>query len=729
MALKEKKKISLAQFITWIVVLVLVIISVIFVVISQTMTNVKRNTQDHAIADMKENTEVYVKTIQFGLKVGVTLDEMLESDAYANMFLFVTDLDGNILARSNRSKYEIPEASVFLHFSGCEYIDTSPDIIFNYMHGHQVSSFSVRAAQTDTLVYRPLGDDMVLFYMLHQADAEQIYSDSREYIKTVRFFGIAYVTILVGLVILMGAYIISSLKLSEMKVNLSNQRVRTAQEQVRTYSDISRVLSSSYEKVYYINLSDGQYREFSSAPAKEGMPSHVKGEDFWGTVVPEIIARTADEDKDFVHSFFNENTLPDSVREAGSRNMRFRVLKDGAEVYYYSKAYLSETEGEHYLILGLKNVDALVSRDMKQLAEKDAALKRLEIYRSALLDNMLCCLEVDLSAGIIMDGPYVADGQNEMRRVELPEMKSPLRFDELADRWSRHLTSGDVGEFYKNNSCVHLCQEYENGRHLVETNYRAQWLDGTVRELRQNFYMSRRSQDNKIVALCVMYDMSEKVGRDRQIENLTEQLNQTRIKISTSQMQPHFLYNALGSIREIILEDPQYASDLVCDFTTHLRACIKSMATDELVPFSKEIENIKAYVNIEKMRFGDRMQIDFDIKNDDFKVVPLSIQPLVENAIRHGLYPKKNELGVVKISSFSQNGYDIIAVKDNGVGFDYPKVLQEIKEGKRDSTGILNLTLRLEKVMNAKVYFDSKIGEGTIVTVLIPEQNEEEDKS
>ncbi len=726
MALKIKKKISLAQFITAIVVLVILIVSVIFAVVSQTTTRVQRDTEYHAIEDMKKSSEVYSKTILFELKNGISLEKVLGSDAFTYMILFVTDSDGNIIARSNLAKYSVPEDNIFAHFEGCEYIGTSPEVIRSYMRGGEVASFSVRADQTDTLVYRPLGDDgKVLFSLLHQADAERTYADSQQYMKTVRFIGIAYIMILIGLVILMGAYIVSSVKLSNMKLDLSNQRVRNAQEQVRTYSDITRVLSSSYESVYYVNLSTGQYREFTSSSAKPDTPVHMKGEDFWGSIVSKIVAQTVEEDKDFVLSFFNRSTLPESVREEGSRNIRYRVSRNGSEVYYYAKAYLSEADGQSYLIVGLKNVDAAVAYDLKQLAEKDAALRRVEIYRSALLDNMLCCLEVDLSAGFVTEGPYVADEQNEMHRIELPELRAPIRFDDLVGTWSKHYLSSDLGEYYKNNSCAHLRQEYEGGHHLVEMNYRARWLDGSIRDLRQNFYMSQRSRDSKIVALCVVYDMSEKVSRDREIENLTEQLNQTRIKISTSQMQPHFLYNALGSIREIILEDPQYASDLVCDFTTHLRACIKSMATDELIPFSKEVENIRAYVNIEKMRFGDRMKVEFDIRTDAFPVVPLSIQPLVENAIRHGLYPKKDSQGIVKISSFSQNGYKVIVVKDNGVGFDYQKVTQEIKEGRRDSTGILNLTLRLEKVMNAKVYFDTKIGEGTTVTVLIPEQKDE----
>lgn len=204
-----------------------------------------------------------------------------------------------------------------------------------------------------------------------------------------------------------------------------------------------------------------------------------------------------------------------------------------------------------------------------------------------------------------------------------------------------------------------------------------------------------------------------------EIEALNRELDIARTYISTSQMQPHFLYNALASIREIILDDPQYASDLVCDFTTHLRACVRSMSADTFIPFSQELENIKAYVNIEKMRFGDRMAVTYDIEEDSFSVLPLSIQPLVENSIRHGLYNLK-QAGHILVSSKRVGDQYVICVKDDGIGFDYEMIKEEVKAGKRDSTGLQNLIFRLEKLLGATVGIDSNPGCGAEVKVCIP---------
>jgi Putative regulator of cell autolysis len=194
----------------------------------------------------------------------------------------------------------------------------------------------------------------------------------------------------------------------------------------------------------------------------------------------------------------------------------------------------------------------------------------------------------------------------------------------------------------------------------------------------------------------------------------------SRIRNSTSQMQPHFLYNALGSIQEVLQEDPQYASELIEDFTIHLRSCIRAMNSDAPQPFSMELDNIRAYVNIERMRFGEKLKIRYEIETDDFPIVPLSVQPLVENAIRHGIYQKGPAGGTVVLRTRDAGNAWQVEVEDNGVGFDVNAYRREAKSGKRDSTGLKNIIFRLDKVMHAHVDIVSTVGSGTKVTVTIP---------
>ena len=218
----------------------------------------------------------------------------------------------------------------------------------------------------------------------------------------------------------------------------------------------------------------------------------------------------------------------------------------------------------------------------------------------------------------------------------------------------------------------------------------------------------------------VIYDLTEHQRREKERQELERELQMSRIRNFTSQMQPHFLYNALGSIQEIVLDDPEYASDLIGDFTVHLRSCIRAMASDRLIPFDQEIANIRAYVNIEKMRFGEKLRVVYDFKKTDFQILPLSIQPLVENAIRHGIYQRGAEGGTVTVRSREQSDAWIVEVEDDGVGFDVEQSHRESASGKKDSTGLKNLIFRLDKVMNADVCIRSEIGKGTKVTVSIP---------
>ena len=191
-------------------------------------------------------------------------------------------------------------------------------------------------------------------------------------------------------------------------------------------------------------------------------------------------------------------------------------------------------------------------------------------------------------------------------------------------------------------------------------------------------------------------------------------------------MQPHFLYNTLGTIQEIVLSDPVYASELIGDFSIHLRSCIRAMANDAPLPFDQELANIKAYVNIEKMRFGDKLNVLYNIRFRDFFILPFSVQPLVENAIRHGIYERGEQGGLVVIQTEKKEDTVQITVEDNGVGFDVEKFQTDLSEGRQDSTGLKNVIFRLDKMMHAKVKIESEVGIGTTVIITVPDKENTE---
>ena len=244
---------------------------------------------------------------------------------------------------------------------------------------------------------------------------------------------------------------------------------------------------------------------------------------------------------------------------------------------------------------------------------------------------------------------------------------------------------------------------------------------------------SIKNDSGVMYGYSVVVDITEYVKRQnivrQEMSQLEQKLEELRINNSTSQMQPHFLCNALSSIREIVLINPQYASDLIYDFTVYLRACIRSMKNTDMISISQEMDNIRAYVNIEKMRMGDRLKVNYDLKSEDFQIVPLSIQPLVENAIRHGIYNRGKKGGIVVVETKTLSEWNVIIIKDDGVGFDYQKVRDEVERGERQSIGLDNVMFRLNKQLNAKVTIKSTVGVGTIIVVRIPKKGKDNERN
>ena len=196
----------------------------------------------------------------------------------------------------------------------------------------------------------------------------------------------------------------------------------------------------------------------------------------------------------------------------------------------------------------------------------------------------------------------------------------------------------------------------------------------------------------------------------------TDLLAQQKIQIALSQIKPHFIYNTLNAIQDID-GMPEEAQGAIVDFSKYLRENLDFLTASNLIPFSKEMEHVKKYVSLEKLRFGDKINIEFDIQTPDFLIPSLSLQMIVENAIKHGI-TKKYEGGSVKISTFEKNDKYFIVVEDDGVGFDVDKVIGETHLGFKNSRE------RLRHFVNGNLVVESEINKGTKVTVIIPKQKE-----
>ena len=192
-------------------------------------------------------------------------------------------------------------------------------------------------------------------------------------------------------------------------------------------------------------------------------------------------------------------------------------------------------------------------------------------------------------------------------------------------------------------------------------------------------------------------------------------LQESQISIMLSQIQPHFLYNTLNSIYQLCETNPMRARALVNSFSEYLRNNLSSLEAPGLIPFATELSHVNTYLDIEKVRFEDTLEIEYDIKCVDFSLPVPTVQPIVENAVKHGT-SKKRGGGMVKISTAEDNENYIITVSDTGCGFDPTKPKDD---GKRH-VGIENVRQRLSNMCSGTLKIESTVGVGTLATIIIP---------
>lgn len=217
--------------------------------------------------------------------------------------------------------------------------------------------------------------------------------------------------------------------------------------------------------------------------------------------------------------------------------------------------------------------------------------------------------------------------------------------------------------------------------------------------------------------------LSDSVALNKQLkieEELKEKIRQTEIAFLQSQIKPHFLFNALNAIDAYCEDDSKKASSLIGSLSKYLRHSFDFDNLETTVSIQREVSFINAYVDIEKSRF-DYLNVEykFDYQNIFF-LPPLIIQPLVENAICHGLCKKKDG-GIVKISTEDIGDEILIIVQDNGVGMSEQtlKDLLVLKNG-CDNVGLININNRLNYYYNSGLVIKSELGKGTMVSFKIP---------
>ena len=221
-----------------------------------------------------------------------------------------------------------------------------------------------------------------------------------------------------------------------------------------------------------------------------------------------------------------------------------------------------------------------------------------------------------------------------------------------------------------------------------------------------------------ILSALIMYGfaLSDQIERDRQnqreILRQRQEIAHERASVMVLQMRPHFIYNTLMSIYSLCNQDPQKARQVTMDFTNYLRKNFNAVSSENTIPFSAELEHTRTYLAVEQAQHEEMLTVDFDTPVIHFRLPPLTLQPLVENAVKHGMNPDAAPLHISIKTRKTDSGSEII-VSDNGPGF------EPASEG-GPHIALMNIRQRLEMMCGGKMAILPRKGGGTVVKLTIP---------
>lgn len=211
----------------------------------------------------------------------------------------------------------------------------------------------------------------------------------------------------------------------------------------------------------------------------------------------------------------------------------------------------------------------------------------------------------------------------------------------------------------------------------------------------------------------------ELLEMEAQIAKHETEKTEMRVNLMMSQIQPHFLYNTLSTIAYLCRHDPKDAETAVNEFSDYLAGNLRSINTMRPIMFETELEHVENYLKIQKRRFPQRIHIEYDIKAKGFRIPALTLQPIVENAVKHGV-EKSLDLTTIRIASEETENTYVITVSDDGPGFD----TSEKPSDDRPHIGITSAKSRLANMVGGKLTIESEMDVGTTVTIVIPKRTE-----
>lgn len=497
----------------------------------------------------------------------------------------------------------------------------------------------------------------------------------------------------------------------------------TELQETLSHEAISKALFENYESLYAVDIETSAYQCFHESNSFSSLHLESRGSDFFKDLETQMLRTIYPEDQPYVRQMLSRSVLLDNLEKEKYYAFVYRLVIDGKPLYHKLRATMQTINHRPHFLMGVRNIDTAYRQDRAH-EEQLSAMHRKEItHLEAILASAEGYMEANLSKDTILElSKYAIPA--DLTGLLHPTAEKQLSYSEF-EKWRvKHYIVENIEKYIEISDRNYLIQSFHRGDRRASVSFSVRTDAGQIQPCRKVFYLYQDESTRDVLTFCVLYDLTEQQRKEKELSDLEHELQMSRIRNFTSQMQPHFLYNALGSIQEVLLDDPKYASELIGDFTVHLRSCIRAMSHDAPIPFSQELANVKAYVNIERMRFGNKLTVVYDIQAKDFPILPLSVQPLVENAIRHGIYERGESGGRVVIRTREEEAQWLVEVEDDGVGFDVDEYRKNLSSGKVDSTGIRNILFRLEKIMHASLMIRSSLGPGTTVTITIPKEQQ-----
>ena len=214
--------------------------------------------------------------------------------------------------------------------------------------------------------------------------------------------------------------------------------------------------------------------------------------------------------------------------------------------------------------------------------------------------------------------------------------------------------------------------------------------------------------------------VSEAFSRERQLRRQEKDLYELRLRALAQQIRPHFIYNTMSSIYALCKNGSPQTLPVIEDFLAYLQANYTAISQEKPIPFTEELRHIKAYLGVEAVRYDGLLEVEYDTPHTEFRLPPLTLQPIVENAVKHGMSREHALLRITVRTSKTGEGSQV-DIEDNGPGFDPEQALCAPEGAQEACIGLANVRGRLELICGGSLAITPRPGGGTVVTISIPD--------